>query len=406
MDKAGSSRAGLFALGAALGVAVLSGVLYLTTADDGSSPGPGSTTTEDGSPSTPSTTESAGQAPTDEFDAAIDEIIEFIETTRDESFSSEPQVHLVDDEEFIERLLSDFEEDREEIEQTGRLLVALGLVEEGVDFVQSVKDLLGVGVVGFYDPETEELVVRGTELTPFVKLVLVHELTHALDDQLYDLDRQELEDADDESAFGFSVLVEGNAMRVEEQYRETLSSSEQFEATEEELSTAGDVDVSEIPPILNEMLSFPYLAGPELVGAIVDDGGEAAIEAAFAEPPTTSEQLMHVDAFLDGEDAVAVEAPPADGEVLDEGAFGELMLVELLDSELERVEAEQAGEGWGGDWYVAWEDRDSFCVRADFVMDTTEDRSELFSALQKWAENQQGAEITEADEALRLTACS
>ncbi|MBV6509795.1 MAG: hypothetical protein JJLCMIEE_02894 [Acidimicrobiales bacterium] len=405
MERAGSSRAAVFALAAALGIALLAGVLYLATRGDVASPGPGSTSTQDEPPtsSTPSTT---GQPVPDEFEVAIDEIIDFIEAARNEQFSSEPQVHFVGDDEFIQRLLRDFEEDRDEIDRTGRLLVALGLVEEGVDFAESLRKLLGVGVVGFYDPEAAELVVRGTELTPFVRVVLVHELTHALDDQLYDLDRQDLDDADDESAFGFSVLVEGSAMRVEEQYRQTLSSQEQFEATEEELSTGGDTDVSDIPPILTEVLSFPYLAGPGLVSAIVDDGGEAAIEAAFAEPPTTSEQLLHPDAYLDGEGAVAVEAPPADGEVVDEGAFGELVLVELLDSEVERVDAEQAAEGWGGDWYVAWEEGDSFCVRVDFVMDTAEDRAELLAALEEWSANQEAADIAEAGDSLRLTACS
>jgi len=80
--------------------------------------------------------------------------------------------------------------------------------------VQEERTLLTAGVVGFYDPETKQLVVRGTDTTPFTRRVLAHELTHALDDQHFDLNRQQLDKADDETGFGFSALVEGNARRV------------------------------------------------------------------------------------------------------------------------------------------------------------------------------------------------
>ena len=77
-----------------------------------------------------------------------------------------------------------------------------------------------MGVVGFYDPETDELVVRGAALTPYVRTTIAHELVHALDDQHLDLDRPEYDEADDEIGFGFSSVVEGNARRVENAYRE------------------------------------------------------------------------------------------------------------------------------------------------------------------------------------------
>lgn len=47
---------------------------------------------------------------------------------------------------------------------------------------------------------------------------------------------------------------------------------------------------------------------------------------AFAAPPTTSSRMIHPLAFDDGETALPVEPPPADGEIFDEGIFGEYML--------------------------------------------------------------------------------
>ena len=99
-------------------------------------------------------------------------------------------------------------------------LEGLGLVEPDADLVESMRSLLGVGVVGFYDPETDELVVRGAALTPYVRTTIAHELIHALDDQHLDLDRPEYDEADDEVGFGFSSVVEGNARRIEDAYRD------------------------------------------------------------------------------------------------------------------------------------------------------------------------------------------
>ena len=58
------------------------------------------------------------------------------------------------------------------------------------------------GVLGFYDPETAELVIRGQAITPYTRQTIVHELTHALDDQHFELDRPEYDDLDDETGFG------------------------------------------------------------------------------------------------------------------------------------------------------------------------------------------------------------
>ena len=93
----------------------------------------------------------------------------------------------------------------------------LGLLEGDVDLFAESNELNAKGIIGFYSYDDERLRVRGTELTPAVESVLVHELTHALQDQNFDLgDRlEELDKADDTNssatAEGFEALVEGDA---------------------------------------------------------------------------------------------------------------------------------------------------------------------------------------------------
>jgi hypothetical protein len=174
----------------------------------------GTTATEADDP----TTTTPGASTAEDVEAVIADIEEFVAAERGLPFIREVTVELEDDAAFEARLLEDFEEDTDEIVTTGLVLEALGLIEPGTDLVAALRSLLGAGVVGFYDTETDELVVRGTEASPYVRTVIAHELTHALDDQHFELDRPAIDEAEDESGFGFTGLVEGSASVVEQAY--------------------------------------------------------------------------------------------------------------------------------------------------------------------------------------------
>jgi hypothetical protein len=294
-----------------------------------------------------------------------------------------------------------------ELKETQNVLRAVGLLDDHDDLVAVLAPLIGDTVVGFYDPKTGELVVRGAALTPYVRITLAHELTHALDDQHFTLNRPALEDADDERAAAFSALVEGNALRVDHAYRDSLSDDERDDADAEEQRLAAGVDYSNIPRVLPALLSFPYAVGPALIEALLAAGGEARVNEAFKEPPVTTEQVMDPDAWLAG-GASPVEVPPpkADGDVFDQGVLGMWGIVLVLEEEIGQEAAAEAAQGWGGDWYVAWNDGDETCVRNTFVMDTTEDLRELTSALDEWADAQDSAKVTGGDDDVTFTSCA
>jgi hypothetical protein len=242
-------------------------------------------------------------------------------------------------------------------------------------------------VVGFYDPETAELVVRGAALTPYVRTTIAHELVHALDDQHFDLDRPDYDDADDEVSFGFSALVEGDARRIQNAYRESLSEGERAEADAEELAIGGDVDVGEIPFVLVDLIGAPYSLGEMLVGDIVDRGGEEALAAAFADPPRTSEQVLDPSRYAAREPAVDVPRPETDGEVVSEGQVGQLMIFLVLAEALGSDDALAAAQGWGGDWGVAWRNGDRSCVTATFVGDDGAETEAMREGFDRWVED-------------------
>jgi Putative metallopeptidase family (DUF6782) len=339
----------------------------------------------------PPTTASEADEP-EAFDAVVDDITAFVERERGLTFVEDVTVELADEEEFQARLLADFEEDTADLAAAGEVLIALGLIEPDVDVVAAVRELLGASVVGFYDPETNELVVRGTATTPYVRQTIAHELTHALQDQHFELDRPELDETDDEQGFGFTSLVEGDAERVAIAYEATLSEAEQDEALQEELRLSLGFDVAAVPFVLIEQLSLPYLLGPDLIAEILGAGGQESLDASFTAPPTTSEHLLDPETFVLGDPPNPVTEPQADGEVIDRGVLGLLGLTELAGESpllgIDGISDELAG--WGGDRYVAWRDGDRTCIRVAVLGETIQDTDQYEALLAEVAADPPG----------------
>jgi hypothetical protein len=242
-------------------------------------------------------------------------------------------------------------------------------------------------------------VVRGTDLDLYVQSVLVHELAHAFDDQWLDLDRPELDDVDDESDFGFTAVVEGNAMRVENAWRETLSEGEIAELNRLELSVLSPDDIAilqSIPTVVLELQYSPYIDGPELVGGIAAEAGggaagEAAVDAAILEPPIASEQVLDPGLFDDGYTIVPVPEPAARGEVIEDGVIGELLFGIWL--------GERIGDGWGGDRFVTWREGSGqnarVCTAIHVAADSENDLDEYLEGATVWARNRPDDRVVE-----------
>ena len=150
-----------------------------------------------------------------------------VERERGLEFKHPVYVDFLSDKAFNEQVVADKEdltdEDRVEIEQATGQFRALGLVQGDVDVFDSVNELSSSAVIGFYSFDDERIRVRGTELTPEVQSTLVHELTHALQDQYFDVGtRFDLVKDDDTAAAAYRTLVEGDARRVETAWRESL----------------------------------------------------------------------------------------------------------------------------------------------------------------------------------------
>ena len=314
-----------------------------------------------------------------QYDDVICDAADFVQQARGRPFKEFPNIELLEDAQFDEALLEDFEESREDFIEDERLMKSLGLLPTDLDLFETFRELLEIGVVGFYDPETGRLVVRGDEFNLYGQSVLVHELVHALDDQWFDLNRDDFDS--DDAQYGYLAVVEGNASRIDRMWQESLSNGELADFFEQELGALAPEDLDRLgslPRILLNLQASPYQDGDTYVSSLVAEGGEESIDEYLTNPPTSSEQVLHPDADPDTLTVIDVEPPPVDGPVTSQSTAGELIVRFWLGG--------AAGDGWGGDTYVTWNDGDRICSTVDIVADTEPDLAELGRAAEVWSQ--------------------
>jgi hypothetical protein len=334
----------------------------------------------------------------DAWDPRVEEYAEVVEDERDLEFEHPVHVDFLPEEEFQQQVTADEEdltdEDREDIAQVTGVFRALALIESDLDLFDTMNKLQQAGVIGYYSYDDERIRMRGTELTPDVQSTLVHELTHALQDQHFDLGKrvEELEEADDSAAASaFDAIVEGDARRIETSWREELSEKDRKALDDSQGDQLEDFEANskDIPDVLETLMATPYAFGEALLEVATQEGGDEAVDALFESPPTTEEhQLDPWSLIEDEEEAMDVAEPElaAGEEEFDEDPFGALGWLVVLGERLPAKQAFLAADGWGGDAYVAFERHEVSCIRVNYRGESAEDLDEMETALTDWAE--------------------
>ena len=337
-------------------------------------------------------------------EAALPELQRFVSDQRDLEFLTPVDVELLDDEAFREELGVNEEVtelERDALKRFEGILKALGLLTPTADLARDMTTGAAEGVLGFYDPSTKQLFVRGTELTPLARSVLVHELTHALDDQHFDLHRPEMtEDIEDHLAF--RALGEGDASRVEDAYVAAMSPEDRASVEQATTEVLDGATVEQQTAYYFD--AFPYLDGPTFVTELAKQGGEAAVDAAFRNPPKSTAEILMPARYLAGVRGMRMTTAAVDGTSFDNGVVGALGLFLMLQSAVSPEEAALATVAWEGDSYLAWHDGDRTCVMARFVLATPWDTDFTARLFERWAAQQIDATITSAG-IVEVTSC-
>ena len=247
-----------------------------------------------------------------------------------------------------------------------------------------------------------------------MRVTLVHELTHALQDQHFDLTT--LTNAVETSGedFALTALVEGDADSVGYDYLFSLPQADQdaYFADEPD-DTVDSPSATDIPPALDLFMGAPYIFGGRYVALLRDIGGAKQVNHTFAVPPTSEEEIIDPVATRTAQSEKRVSAPKLAHDEKRHGYasdFGALSLYLVLASRLDPMVALSAAQGWGGDQYVGFTKRGSGgkeCVRAAFTGDTAADTVEIAEALAQWATTlpDGAASTARSGRRVTLTAC-
>jgi hypothetical protein len=289
------------------------------------------------------------------------------------------------------------ETDKAELNRQARALEELGELPKGTDLYGLLRSVQAESVLGFYlpgkPPRRGRLYVRSDRgLDPYTRIVLSHELTHAVTDQHFDLTRADkLSDADDQ-ATAYAGLVEGDATVMMQLYHDRALSLDEQVAADRAGAAEQTPKLHAAPPALRESLLFPYSAGAAFVRSLFQRGGWDAVNRAYRDPPTSTEQLIHVDKYLGQRDLPQDVRVPDLRRSLGQGwrqgaraEWGEFDTRLLLQGSFPVTTAERVAAGWDGGELRSFERGNATAVVLRTVWDSPAEAAEYCTAMARWA---------------------
>lgn len=350
--------------------------------------------------------------PPGEWDARVLPLARYVETARHLRFDHPVDVQFLSVKEYEKVAGGDggelTDEDKADIAVEEGELRALGLLKKGVSLYDDTNTITTGGTLAFYDPDSETMIIRGTELTVGMKVTIVHELTHALQDQHFNLSRDFNSEAQGEL---FHALGEGDASRIEDTYADDLTDSE-AQAYDAESNTSADeaeAAIADVSPFLTQYFGAPYALGEPLTQIVVKTRGDEGLDDLFRNPPASDETLMDPFALLADAKPTRVGRPKlgAGEKVTHGGDFGALHWYLMLSSFIDEKQALTATDGLAGDAYTAYRKAGRSCVRVNFLGDTPQDNAEMRAALEQWraAFSPSTVQVGEADGKVTFDSC-
>jgi hypothetical protein len=273
------------------------------------------------------------------------------------------------------------------------LLRAFGLAPKDFAYRTFLVKLLTEQVAGYYDPKAQQFYLADWIELDGQKPVMAHELTHALQDQHFNLKRfEKWPKGDSDGELAAHALIEGDATLAMTIYM----SKNPLVALAFIKSLGGQEVASEqfrrAPRALRESLLFPYEEGSAWATQLYKRGGWEMVSQAFSKLPQSSEQILHADKYFAYEAPQKLTLPefktilgPA-WKRIDYDVNGEWGCYLILDEFLNnQAESKPASAGWGGDRFALYETGkpDEFFIAQITAWDTPADAREFFDAYAK-----------------------
>jgi hypothetical protein len=326
----------------------------------------------------------------EELFRSVDEILKF--ASRDTALPIRQPIkkRLVNRDEvvaFIQKHMME-DKDAQRLARSELILKKWGLLPRDFELQPFLLRLLREQVEGYYDPETKTVNMLDWVEPEQQQPVMAHELTHALQDQSFDLEKyMRAGDVDlatmkgdptsddivnDEAGSAHQAVVEGQAMVVSIDYelaavhQSVVDSPEIVQALKNTMiqGTADSVEFRGAPLYIKEALTFPYRYGLDFEAVLLTKfGKEKAYAGVFQKPPRTTREIMEPATYLASEKLEPMTLPDFKNDFknydkFDVGAVGEFDVAILIEQYAGNEIAKRLYPHWRGGYYYAVRPKD------------------------------------------------
>lgn len=303
-----------------------------------------------------------------EFTAVADEVLAQMSQITGLKLRTPVKKTLRSREEIRAYVISEMNEDKEPGERyaSARSAEAFGLLPKGFDIDSFMVDLLTEQIAGLYDPKAHEFYIADWIPLADQRMVMAHELTHALEDQHFQIETWvKAARPNDDGELAREAVLEGSAMAAMIDYLLNESGRSLKDLPDIDPSMlVGDMGstpaLKKSPPFLKDALVFPYFAGLTFSADLLKNGWKG-LPAVFSNPPISTQQIMHPALYHSGKTPSTENLPDVDKLLgpdwtkLEENVMGEFGWKEVLKQFLGEDRASSLAAAWDGDRYVVYE---------------------------------------------------
>ena len=275
------------------------------------------------------------------------------------------------------------------VEQSEFVYKTIGAIPQKTNLREATLALLTEQVAGLYDQDTGKLyVVEDFDLqTPLAKMILAHEICHALQDQHFNLKAMPMAVLDnDDLAMATGSAIEGDATWLMMEYLRSEFKGLDMLAMASKMTT-GQKAFNASPVFMRKAYLFPYMAGMDFMVAASNVYDR---DTSFRALPSSTEQILHPEKYTGPlrDEPTSVTVLKSDfslGEgwkLTHKNVIGEMQIALLFEVWRMAEEGAKAAAGWGGDQYAMYrKGTNSFAFYWRTEWDTEQDAAEFAESL-------------------------
>jgi hypothetical protein len=308
-----------------------------------------------------------------DFIAAADEVLEQMSHITGLKLVTPLKKSLRSREEIRAYVIKQMNEEKNSAERYAdqRSAEAFGLLPKGFDLDAFMVNVLTEQVEGLYDPKNREFYIADWSPLADQRVVMAHELTHALEDQHFQIEAWlKAARPNEDAELARDAVLEGSAMAAMVDYLmlgtgRSLKDLPDFDPGMLIGDLGSTPTLKNAPPFLKDALIFPYFGGLNFSAVVMRNTGWSALSGVFEKPPISTQQILHPTLYRSGKTPATVAVPRLEKLLgdnwskLDENIMGEFGWKEVLKQFLDDDRAKMLAAAWDGDRYILYEHKQS-----------------------------------------------